>query len=77
MWSQFLGVDCRSQGRLGLADYALGMSSLEEPPAFRGEKSRSGLPVAPQNKVPRVSMTLEKWGHYPKYSGHDPIFKGS
>ena len=36
---------------------------------------RPSLPRAP--KIPRVSMTLKKWGHYPKSRGHVPIFKGS
>ena len=29
--------------------------------------------VAPP-KEPGVSMTLKKWGHYPKLRGHGPIF---
>ena len=31
----------------------------------------------PQTRVPRVSMSLNHWGHHPKYRGHVPIFKGS
>ena len=27
--------------------------------------------------LPTLSMTLKKWGHYPKERGHDPMFKGS
>ena len=26
--------------------------------------------------LPGVSMTLKKWGHYPKLKGHGPFFKG-
>ena len=37
----------------------------------------SPLQEITQKGVPRVSMTLKKWGHYPKYRGHGPIFKGS
>ena len=27
--------------------------------------------------IPGVSMTLKRWGHYPKLRGHGPIFEGS
>ena len=28
-------------------------------------------------RLPGVSMTLKKWGHYPKLRGHGPTFQGS
>ena len=33
---------------------------------------RFGSPT--KNRLPRVSMTLPKWGRYPKLRGHGPMF---